>query len=202
MTNVEKRLEELAEYLNDGNELEMKYSELFEIAEQQVAEVTRLRDGIQDTMDTGSSRTWHPSLKTLLNPGDQLTRRQQLCEDLYHAGMKWDRAEVASLLQKLRELDKEFATPDFDLPANVPKVGDLIYLPTRGSIDHGYDDVWGGVGMVKEIKQGISAGVPASFVTAHEQPGRGHNWEFLGPEQTKLKQDYGNGWARPDPDLG
>lgn len=92
--------------------------------------------------------------------------------------------------------------PCFEPPTDVPKAGDLIYLPTRGSIDHGYDDVRGGVGVVKEVREGTSAGEPAFYVAAHEQPGRGHNWEFLSEEQAEYKQRYGDEWARPDPDLG
>ena len=133
---------------------------------------------------------------------DQMTKRHQRCWQLYHAGMQWDTAEVKRLLRQIDNIDRELAVPNFELPVDVPRVGDLIYLPTRGSIGHGYDDVKGGVGVVKEVEEGISAGLPAWFVTAHEHPGRSYNWEFLGPEQAEMQKLYGDGWACPDPDLG
>jgi len=130
------------------------------------------------------------------------TTRQQLCEQLYLAGMKRDAAEIGRLQKQINDIDQELEVPDFEPPTDVPKVGDLIYLPTRGSIGHGFDDVRGGVGTVKAVREDISGGKPAFFVTAHEQPGRGHNWEFLSADQAENKQYYGDGWARPDPDLG
>lgn len=135
---------------------------------------------------------------------DQLrTRRQQLCRSLYEAGTRRrDAADVKLLLQLIREVDQQLAVPCFEPPTAVPKPGDLVYLPTRGSIGHGYDDVQGGVGTVREVQPGISGGEPTSYVTTHEQPGRGHNWEYLVEHQAEYKQHYGDRWARPDPDLG
>lgn len=131
-----------------------------------------------------------------------LENRQQLCKDLYNAGVQRNARWMKLVLKALKEVDKDLPVPSFELPTEaVPKVGDKVYLPTRGSISHGGDDVRGGVGVVMEIDEGISAGNPAYFVRTHEQPGRSYNWEFLGKEQEDLKRMYGDRWARPDPDL-
>jgi hypothetical protein len=132
---------------------------------------------------------------------DLLTQRHELCLRLYHAGMNWDKAEVARLKQQLCKLDAALDVPELSITQEVPAVGDLIYFPTRISIDHGYDDVAGGVGVVMAVEEGISAGHGAIFVRAHEQPGRGYNWAFLKQEQAIIKKNYGKHWARPDPDL-
>ncbi len=133
--------------------------------------------------------------------GVLLTKRHKLCADLYRAGMLREAGDVERLKKQLRELDKEFAVPTFEPPDGVPVVGDLIYLPTRGSIGHGQDDVQGGVGVIMAVTSSTSAGEPTPFVTTHEQPGSRLNWEYLGQEQDELMKLYGDRWARPDPDL-
>jgi len=40
----------------------------------------------------------------------------------------------------------------------IPSVRDWIYVPTQLYIDHGEDDIAGGLGQVSQIKKGISGG--------------------------------------------
>lgn len=135
-------------------------------------------------------------------PVDMLTYRQQLCEQLYDAGMERRGSEVRRLRKEISALDKRFDVPDVTPGKDVPEPGDMVYVPTRGSCDHGWDDVRGGLSVVRKVHISVSAGCPAPFVTTHEQPGRSYNWEFLSKEQDDLKTTYGDGWAHPDPDLG
>lgn len=131
-----------------------------------------------------------------------LEKRQKICMALFQAGLDRRKETVDLLVEQLQDISKQLPVPTFEIPTGDPKVGDLIYLPTRMSIDHGYDDVCGGVGIVMKINSGISAGKPTPFVTTHEQPGRSYNWNWLREEQEDLKVDYGDCWASPDPDLG
>jgi hypothetical protein len=130
-----------------------------------------------------------------------LTHRQELCERLYDAGMALRGGDVKRLRKELNDVDKRLDVPNVKPMTAVPEPGDLIYVPTRGSCDHGWDDVRGGVGVVRKVQISVSGGQPAPFVTTHEQPGRGYNWEFLAQEQEDLKSTYGDRWAMPDPDL-
>jgi hypothetical protein len=69
-------------------------------------------------------------------------------------------------------------------------------------IDHGQDDVDGGLAIVTKVKEGISGGQPTSFVTTKEHPHSGYNWEFLALEQEKLAKEHGITRAKRNPDLG
>lgn len=82
----------------------------------------------------------------------------------------------------------------------IPKVGDEIYVPTSLYLGHGRDDVEGGLAKITSVKPGISAGKTVSFVTVAEHPGVSYNLEFLAPQQEKLKEEFGNNRAHPDPD--
>ena len=82
-----------------------------------------------------------------------------------------------------------------------PKVGDEIYIRTSLSIDHGWDDICGGLAKVVRVTSGISAGRPTPFVEVYESPGRSYNWEILAEEQEKLAEQYGTKRAHPDPDF-
>ena len=77
-----------------------------------------------------------------------------------------------------------------------PKVGDVIYVPTRLYIDHGEDDVEGGLAMVTEIKDNYGT---RFFYTA-QHPGSGYNWKILYEDQAKHQKRYGMQVAYPDPD--
>jgi hypothetical protein len=90
----------------------------------------------------------------------------------------------------------------FTDPKIPPGVGDEIYVPTKMYIDHGQDDVDGGVATVIEVRPGISGGQPTSYIYVKEHPGSGYNWEFLAGEQEKLAERFGQERARPNPDFG
>jgi len=81
------------------------------------------------------------------------------------------------------------------------KVGDKIYIRTSLSIDHGQDDVSGGLATVAKITSGISAGKKTPFVEVKEVPGTSYNWEILAEEQESLRKQYKNQVAHPDPDF-
>jgi len=129
-----------------------------------------------------------------------LSRRHRLCAELHRAGARFDKGQVQKLQGLIQNTDSRLPVPDFPISKDVPKVGDYIYLPTRFSIDHGWDDVDGGVGVVKKVEEGISGGEPCYFIHTHEHPSHAHNWEFL--DQSDLKESYRGQWARPCPDLG
>lgn len=85
-----------------------------------------------------------------------------------------------------------------------PKVGDYIYVETRLYIDHGEDDVVGGLAEVSEITKGMSGGDPNTvFVAVKQHPDRGgSNWsQFLMKEQAQLMKRFGTSFAYPDPDF-
>lgn len=82
-----------------------------------------------------------------------------------------------------------------------PKPGDTIYTPTRISIDHGWDDIAGGLATVSKVSFQLSAGKQTPFVEVEEIPGRSFNWKFLQEEQDALRKEHGNRKARLDPDF-
>lgn len=87
-------------------------------------------------------------------------------------------------------------------PIPVVKVGDKIYIQTSISIDHGWDDITGGLGTVKSIKPITSGGQLTLFVEIEEIPGRRFNWDqYLAQEQDKLRAEFGERVAGPDPDF-
>lgn len=88
---------------------------------------------------------------------------------------------------------------------SVPKVGQRIYVPTRLSIDHGEDDVLGGLATIDKVTKSISAGKETFFVSVKEWPGefaRSLNYDWLMERQEDLKREFGRRRARPDPDWG
>ena len=91
------------------------------------------------------------------------------------------------------------------MPMQLPlflKVGDDVYIPSAFYIDRGQDDRVGGLAEVTSIKPSMSAGKMVPFITVKEIPGVTFNWQMLSQEQEKLKAQFGNSRAYPDPDLG
>jgi hypothetical protein len=85
----------------------------------------------------------------------------------------------------------------------VPKVGEWIYVRTMMSIDHGEDDVQGGLAMVTRVYDSMSGGDPKCKFVEIAQHDRGGNWtQFLFPEQKELMKRHGKEFACPDPDYG
>lgn len=77
-----------------------------------------------------------------------------------------------------------------------PSPGDEIYVPTAWYLSRGRDDVQGGKATVERLKRSYGT----LWVYVKELPGRGHNWEIIGPDQEKLKAEFGESRAHPDPD--
>jgi hypothetical protein len=75
----------------------------------------------------------------------------------------------------------------------VPKVGDIIYVDSECYLSHRRDDFAGGKATVTRVS--------FSFVAIKESPDSSYNWEFLEPEQERLKRELGDQWAHPEPDL-
>jgi hypothetical protein len=84
----------------------------------------------------------------------------------------------------------------------VPEVGDDVYTPTWLYIDHGEDDIAGGLARVTRVYSAISAGQPCPFIAVAELPGRGFNWRILREQQEELRERFGDQRAYPDPDYG
>lgn len=80
-----------------------------------------------------------------------------------------------------------------------PKVGDWIYTPTRMSIDHGEDDIAGGLAQVTEVTYDPRTNGGTHLIRV-AQVDRGFYWNNLLLEQVKLAALHGNELARPDPD--
>jgi hypothetical protein len=83
-----------------------------------------------------------------------------------------------------------------------PKVGDDIYVDTSIYIDHGEDDVCGGLAEVISVKPAMSAGANVPFIEVRELPGRSYSWAYLRDNQARLKKEFKTQRAHPDPDLG
>lgn len=79
---------------------------------------------------------------------------------------------------------------------DVPKVGDELYVPTKLYLSRGCDDVLGGRAKVCKVEIKLSI----TWVYVEEHPGHGYNWEFLQADQEKLRLEYGDQRARPNPD--
>ena len=83
----------------------------------------------------------------------------------------------------------------------IPKVGEYIYTNTRMSLDHGWDDVCGGVSTVSKVYQHMSGGNAECVFVEISQHERGCNLtQYLFFEQVRLKKEFGEKFAYPDPD--
>jgi hypothetical protein len=78
--------------------------------------------------------------------------------------------------------------------------GDVIYVDTELYISHGCDDFRGGLGEVVEFSSDISGGKLTPFVRVAQEPDTWHNWRELAQLQKKLRAEFGQHWAHPDPD--
>lgn len=83
----------------------------------------------------------------------------------------------------------------------VPSVGEDIYIGSSFYIDHGEDDVVGGLAEVAKVTLQVSGGVKMPFVAVKENPGTNYNWKYLQEVQAELKKEFGNKRAYQDPDL-
>jgi hypothetical protein len=84
----------------------------------------------------------------------------------------------------------------------IPVVGDVVYVATALSIDHGEDVVGGGLALVTSVSYRRSGGEPCPFIEV-AQIGSSHNWgQFLFKKQAQLMGEFGDEFAIPEPDYG
>jgi hypothetical protein len=80
-----------------------------------------------------------------------------------------------------------------------PKIGQKIYIPTALYIDHGRDDIQGGIATIDEIRP---YGESNYFISVAELRPRRLQYAYndLMKRQEKLKAEFGETLAGPDPD--
>lgn len=105
---------------------------------------------------------------------------------------KLDRKKLATLMKRIKG-GKYW----------VPKVGEYVYTDTRMSLDHGWDDVCGGLSTISKVYTSMSGGDAKCVFIEISQHERGGNWtQFLYPDQKELQKRFGKNFAFPDPDYG
>lgn len=84
-----------------------------------------------------------------------------------------------------------------------PKIGDEIYVPSALFVYRGSDDFAGGKAIIDKIDKSKTL-PPDHFnyisVGIKERPGTMYNYKNLIKDQEKLKKEYGDRVAHPDPD--
>lgn len=108
------------------------------------------------------------------------------------AKRRGDKAAL-KLIAEIRKKDRQHQNP-LHTGAELPKVGDDIYLPGAMYIDHGEDDRAGGLAEVVKIENGM--------IRVKEFPGSSFNWDGLRDNQERWKKEYKKNRACPDPDYG
>jgi len=85
----------------------------------------------------------------------------------------------------------------------VPKVGEYVYTQTSMYLDHGEDDVCGGLSTVSRVYAGMSGGDAKCVFIEVAQHEHGGNWtQFLYPEQKRLMKEFNKNFSHTDPDYG
>lgn len=77
-----------------------------------------------------------------------------------------------------------------------PAIGESIYIRSSSYIDHGEDDVAGGMATISEVRLSTSGGEPTYFVSVREIPGASYNYTMLLQEQDNLRKQFGNQKAK------
>lgn len=98
----------------------------------------------------------------------------------------------------LNVLEKIQSGNNPELAVEWPKTGEDIYIPTRMSLDHGWNDIHGGLAKVLGLKDD---GYGNIFVIVKEVD-RQFNRQDLFEMQDELKKKFGDKRAYPDPDYG
>lgn len=111
--------------------------------------------------------------------------------------IKSDANKAEALMEKLDKEREKYLVPK----EPKPEVGKDIYVPTRMYIDHGEDDVLGGLAKITNVSVSISAGEPCWFIEVKEIPGS-FNYAMLLERQAEYKKEYKRQRAKPDPDYG
>lgn len=97
---------------------------------------------------------------------------------------------------------RERIAKDWPEGLELPAIGDEIYIGTSLYIDHGEDDVMGGLATINgmEYNPGCKNDVNRVMVTVAEVPGRAYNYLIAKREEDKRRAQYGERRAYPDPD--
>lgn len=80
-----------------------------------------------------------------------------------------------------------------------PQIGQQIYIPTSCYIDHGRDDIQGGLATIDHIEP---YGDSNWFISVAELRPRkiGYSYNDLMEKQEQLEREFGESRAYPDPD--
>lgn len=100
------------------------------------------------------------------------------------------------ILHSVEKTDEVVAT------TQEPIIGSLIYVNSHFYIDHGQDDVVGGLATVTNVKEVYHGKTRRLEISVKEHPGSGYYWDILAPEQEKLKKEFGDKFAYESPDYG
>lgn len=79
----------------------------------------------------------------------------------------------------------------------IPKIGDIIYIPSELYLFRGIDDIYGGKAKIIEVDDTRKY----IYIRVEAFPGIQYNWEVLKEKQEKLKKKFGDHWACRDPDF-
>ncbi|MFA5154408.1 MAG: hypothetical protein WC554_17825 [Clostridia bacterium] len=77
-----------------------------------------------------------------------------------------------------------------------PKVGLKIYVPGAMYVYRGEDDFAGGIATISKVDKENNI----IMISIEERPGTRYNWKYLLEDQDKLKTQFGDQIAHPDPD--
>ncbi|MFA6427321.1 MAG: hypothetical protein WCW16_02645 [Candidatus Magasanikbacteria bacterium] len=82
-----------------------------------------------------------------------------------------------------------------------PVPNGYIYVPSDLFLSHGEDDRKGGLATVAKVSIENRGGTHYHIIETEEFPGLTYNWELdLGPQQEKLKKQFGSDRAHYEPD--
>lgn len=120
------------------------------------------------------------------------SEKQKSLDEIEARALRRKDRPMISLINEIRRRDKKAKNKLHGGP-EMPKPGEDIYVPTAMYIDHGEDDVQGGLAEVVEIKNGMIRVEPFPSTYYSWSPG-------LCEAQEKLKKEFGQGRAHKDPD--
>ena len=84
--------------------------------------------------------------------------------------------------------------------SSLPRIGDVIYVPTDLYLSHGVDDFRGGKARVAEVVEEVSEGLKTPFIRVKERLDTLYNWPYLSKQQVELRKEFGDQEAHLDPD--
>lgn len=90
-----------------------------------------------------------------------------------------------------------------EMKVRKPVIGEMIYMPTQLHVYNGRDDVLGGLAKIIKIEYSktlLKDHYNYTMVMFEGFPHTKYNWISLLERQEELKEQFGDGMARPDPD--